>query len=178
MTWRRVALYWVLFGVALAYFAASIPVPGDGPTTETAMAPPVVPVHLDRLAEVEIERAGGRIRVGQEAGHWRVLDPAGLRIPADLIATFVVTLAEATPIEQVAPGTAPPGFGLEAGATRVAFYERGHEAPVRVVLGAPNPTRTAIYAEVEGQPGVVLLGRVLAYYADRLFEEIERPPEP
>ncbi len=174
MTWGRVAAYWALFGMALGYYLVSAPRERPaGEDAETRIA--LVSVRLDRVAEVAVERGEMRIRVGQEAGHWRMLAPAGVRVPADLISSFVVTQVEARAIERVGGDAAgPERFGLDPAATRVDLYERGHDTPVSVILGAENPTQTAIYAQVVGMPEVFLVGRVLQYYVDRIFEEVGR----
>jgi hypothetical protein len=175
MTWRRVAVYWTLFVAAFGYYVTSIP--GEGVGDGEAETPRVglVSVRIDRVAEVAIERGGTRIRLGQEAGRWRVLDPPDVQVPADLLSSFVVTLAEAKVIEHVDEEVGEPDrFGLERAATRVDLYERGHDTPVSVILGAENPTQTAIYARVVGRSQVLLVGRVLQYYADRIFEEVGR----
>ena len=63
-------------------------------------------------------------------------------------------------------------FGLDSEALRVRLYERGNNVPVTLILGKRNPTGTAVYAQVEGSPKVLLVGRILEYYVDRLFEEV------
>jgi hypothetical protein len=175
MTWRRVAVYWALFVVALVYYAATTP--GERVAEGEAETPRVglVTVRIERLAEVAIARGETRIRLGQEAGRWRVLDPPNRQVPADLLSSFVVTLAEAKVIERVDDDAVEPErFGLERAGTRVDLYERGHDTPVSVILGGENPTQTAIYARVIGSSQVLLVGRVLQYYAGRIFEEVDR----
>jgi hypothetical protein len=41
---------------------------------------------------------------------------------------------------------------------------------VRVLLGAPNPTRTAIYAKRDDAAAVYMVGLNVRYYEDLMFE--------
>jgi hypothetical protein len=171
MTWRRVALYYVLFGVVLLYYWGSQP-EVKGPPTEAEDRVRLVDVRLERIVEVQFVRADARVRCRQERGRWRVVEPRGARVPADLISSFVMTLVEMRAAEVVAEREGGRGrFGLGPEALRIELYQRGHQVPVVVRLGHRNPTETAVYARVEGAPRVLLVGRVLEYYATRVFEE-------
>jgi hypothetical protein len=175
MTWRRVAAYWLLFGGTLGYYVFTATTPRDVAETASAAAAQsqLLSVRLDRIAEVEISRGPERVRCAEEGGHWRVVDPPEARVPADLIASFVITLVEARVIERVAAGPeSSAAFGFGDRAMRVALYQRGHAVPVVLHFGAESPTRTAIYAHVEGVAEVAVVGRVLQYYATRIFEEV------
>jgi hypothetical protein len=172
MTWRRVILYYVLFAVALFYYWNSERRPS--PVQEMApQEPRLVDVSLDRLAELHLLRGEERVRCARQGAIWRVVYPTGARAPADLISSLVTTLAESRPAEVIA-GRATDGsaFGLGSDALRVRLYEQGNNVPVTLILGKRNPTGTAVYAQVEGSPRVLLVGRILEYYVDRLFEEV------
>jgi hypothetical protein len=91
------------------------------------------------------------------------------------MATFVLTLVE-TMAAEVVEGDAGNGtqFGMTGErATRIALYRVGHEDPVVILLGARNPTETAVYATVAGRPEVFLVGRVLQYYADGILDAVQ-----
>jgi hypothetical protein len=175
MTWRRVALYYLLFGVALAYYVASERRPApEAPAPGIAL----VSIPLGRLGDVLLIRDKERVRCRQESGRWRVVEPSDALAPADLISTFVITLVETHAAELIGErGKDGTAFGLGEDAIRVELYERGHDRPVTVLLGARNPTETAIYATVEGSSRVLLVGRVLQYYVGRIFEEVHRRPQ-
>jgi Domain of unknown function (DUF4340) len=174
MTWRRVILYGALFGVALLYYWGSEPSKAPRPETSPNELT-LVDMPLDRVTEVHLIRGGKRVRCGPEGGTWRVVDPPGRRVPVDLISTLVMTLVETRAAEVIAREATEYGpFGLGTDALRVELYQRGHDAPVTVILGNRNPTDTALYARVEGSPRVLLVGRILEYYIDRVFEEVEQ----
>jgi len=178
MTWRRVGLYYLLLGVALVVYVGTAPI-GSVPE-ETGGKVRLLDLRLDQLGEVHLIRGNAWVRCGQEAGRWRVLEPAGASAPPDLVATFVLTLVEMTAVEVVSGETGGgEEFGVAGeGATRVELYQIGHEDPVTIILGARNPTETAVYATVEGRSGVFLVGRVLQYYADGILEAAQRRASP
>ena len=180
MTWRRVALYYLLFAVAVGVYVTTAPV--ERVAEDTAERVRLLDLRVDQVGEVQLVRGNAWVRCGQEAGRWRVLEPPGASAPPDLVATFVLSLVE-TIATEIGSGekVAAAQFGLTGeGATRIQLYEVGHEDAVTIVLGARNPTETAVYAQVEGRPGVFLVGRVLQYYADGILEAAQRcaSPEP
>jgi hypothetical protein len=173
MGWRRVGLYYALLAVALGYYRASAPDGGDVATEHDR--PMLLDVRLDRISEVALSRGSTTVRCGQHKGRWRVVDPEGVLLPADLISTLVTTLVETRVTEVVATtGRLGEEFGLDGGFTRLELYRQGHAVPATVLLGALNPTRTAIYARRLDSEDVVLVGRVLQYYTERIFEEVRR----
>jgi hypothetical protein len=178
MTWRRVALYYVLFAAAaLWYYRGPAGTETEGmPAEERTLA--LVDLPLDRVEQVDLVRQGQRVRFRPHAGRWQIVEPQA-RAPADLLWSFVATLVEARAAEVIADGrTDENAYGLGLDALRVELYERGHERPVRVIFGNRNPTETAVYARVEGRPETLLVGRVLQYYAERILEEAARGEEP
>ncbi len=50
----------------------------------------------------------------------------------------------------------------------------GTARKVRVLLGARNPTRTAVYAKRDDRPAVYLVGLNVQYYEDLIFEAARR----
>jgi hypothetical protein len=178
MTWRRIALYYLLLGVALVVYVGTTP-PASVPE-EPAGKVRLIDLRVDELGEVHLMRGNAWVRCVQEAGRWRILEPRGASAPPDLMATFVLTLVETMAAEVVEGNT---GSGVEFGmtgerATRIALYRLGHEDPVTILLGARNPTETAVYATVEGRSEVFLVGRVLQYYADGILDAAQRNAAP
>jgi hypothetical protein len=175
MSWSRIALYYVFFAAAtLAYYHVSSETPGPG---ETAEVNTLLDVAVGSLVHVDLVDGKRRVSFRSEAGRWKVVEPGG-HAPADLLKSFVVTLIETQPAQVVAEdGQLEADYGLGAQALRVDLYEHGHEEPIRVFLGNRNPTETAVYARVEGRPEILLVGRVLQYYAERIFEESGGRPE-
>jgi hypothetical protein len=175
MSWSRIALYYVLFAVAVAWYYRA-----TSETARLADAPEVqtlLDVAVDSLAHVDLIDGERRVRFRSEGGRWKVVYPEA-HAPGDLLKSFVVTLIETQPAEVVADDRRlEADYGVGAEALRIDLYERGHERPIRVFLGNRNPTETAVYARVEGRPEILLVGRVLQYYAERIFEETGGKPE-
>lgn len=166
-------MYYVLFGVALLFYWGSAP-QGERLGDEEGGGLGLVNVSVDRLADLHIARDGEWVRCRQERGRWRVMEPAGAWLPADLVSSFVITLVETKAVEVIeTQGEVTRTFGFERG-TRVQLYERGHDVPVTVVLGGRTPTQTAMYARADDTSRVLVVGRVLQDYVDRMFDELHR----
>ncbi len=178
MTWRRVALYYLLLGVALAVYVGTIP--PDRAPEEPGGKVRLLDLRVDELGEVHVIRGNTWVKCAQEAGRWRVIEPSGASAPPDLVATFVLTLVETMAAEVVNEERSDgKEFGVTGdSATRIDLYRLGHDDPVTMMLGARNPTETAVYAAVAGRSGVFLVGRVLQYYADGILDAVQRHGSP
>jgi hypothetical protein len=173
VTWRSVAVYWVL-GVALAGvvytdWRANNPVEAE---IERPASPVVV---ADAPIDGVVARHGERIlEIRREDDRWRLQQPAGVRLPSDLVDALVDTLITLSPVEIVEEadtradefGLAPPMFSIR--------LETGQRTLATVDLGKRNPTRTAVYARVQGVERIYLLGLNARYYAELIYEEIDK----
>jgi hypothetical protein len=170
MTWRRVGIYYVVLALLGAYYLAverQSPAPPPPPDRTQ-----LVDVPLDRITEMRLVRGTERVVSRMEGGRWRVVEPAGARAPSDLLGLLVQHVVEASAVEVVAQGGgAAEEFGLDGRAGRIELYPRGQRTPVTVALGARNPSGTALYVRVEGSPRILLVGSIIEYYAQRVFEE-------
>src|SRR5215470_17422082 len=97
-----------------------------------------------------------------------VLAPAP--VPSDLIAALVSAVLD-TPAEPIA-GDADrlSEFGLDAPSARVTF-DRPDAPSVTLSLGRTNPAETGVYARLDGNPQIVLLGLNVRYYVDMVLKQ-------
>jgi hypothetical protein len=88
--------------------------------------------------------------------------------------TLIATVTEA-PLQEVAGATEgrAADFGLDRPRVRVQLESPA--AVVRVALGARNPPQTAVYAQVQDNPQVVLIGLNVEYYVDLLLANVAPP---
>jgi hypothetical protein len=169
MTSRRAAFYvavWLLLTVVWLFTGRS---GRDGGPREDGIrqaANPFGDLTPAQVGEVEVEAAAGRARFVRSAGGWRVAAPAEGAAAADLLSAFLSALLEVEEAEVIPNGTGREGeFGLDRPTGRVVLG-REDGAPLRIVLGARNPSGTAVYARLEDSPEVVLLGLNVPYYLD------------
>jgi hypothetical protein len=121
-----------------------------------------------------VRRGAGRsIEARRDDGRWHVVAPAGVSVPPDLLAAAVATLTAGQSAEVVNDGATGDlaSFGLTEPTSEMEVAFDG-EAPerVRVIFGARNPTRTALYAKRADAPTVYLVGLNVRYYEDLIFE--------
>jgi hypothetical protein len=64
-------------------------------------------------------------------------------------------------------------FGLDHPKSELTIEAPGKPQPIKLAFGNENPTHTAIYAQIEGQAKVFLLGENLEYYQSLMFQWIE-----
>jgi Domain of unknown function (DUF4340) len=105
---------------------------------------------------------------------FQLVEPPNAFMPQDLMQAMAALLLNAKQVEVVAQNTHDLAeFGLDHPQTEMTIVAPGKPQPIKIYFGAENPTRTAIYAQIEGVPKVFLLGRNLEYYQTLMFQWIE-----
>ena len=179
MTWRRVGTIYLVLAALVSYFALFERAPQ---LLDPAAAPPTAERSLLRagaedVMAVTFRRPGAEVRAVRAGGRWRVVEPAGAEIAPDLVAAAVATLTAGQVSEWMveAAGRDLTTFGLATPASEIEVTMRGEpERTVRVLLGARNPTKTALYAKRDDAPAVYLVGLNVRYYEDLIFEAAAR----
>lgn len=158
MSWRHALAYVALaavFGAALWATTAVPPLPG-------AVAPAALPPELD-VEMVTIEVGAQRVRVARHGAEWQVLEPPGHAISAGLVERLLDAVLHSR-IETVSARDENGGaFGLDQPRGRVTLQRR-EGPPVVLHLGSENPTATAVYGRLEGDPRVLLVGLDVWHY--------------
>jgi hypothetical protein len=104
---------------------------------------------------------------------YQVVTPSNGFIPQDLMQATTALLLGATSVEVVSDNPNDlRQFGLDQPSTTMVIEAPGRE-PIRIEFGSLNPTKTAVYARIIGNPKVFLLGRNLEYYQTLMFQWIE-----
>jgi len=168
MSWSRALAYvGAAVVLALVYFAVSPP--GPPQPTASVLAPAPEPSH-PTIDSVRIDVGDRTVRARRSGEQWEVIEPPGGAVPSDLIAALVSAVLD-TPAEPIA-GDADrlSEFGLDAPAARVTFG-RPDAPSVTLSLGRTNPAETGVYARLDGNPQIVLLGLSVRYYVDMVLKQ-------
>ncbi|MFZ0886919.1 MAG: DUF4340 domain-containing protein [Candidatus Binataceae bacterium] len=105
---------------------------------------------------------------------YKIVTPPNGFAPQDLMRAMAALLIEAREVEVVADNSSNlKQFGLDHPAVELTIEAPGRKEPVRLIFGAENPTRTAIYAKISTSPKVFLLGRNIEYYQELMFQWVE-----
>ena len=173
MTWRRIVLYYV-FAIALGgYFLWFEWNPyAEKPSLmpkRVVQKSSFLPIGREEITEVELRRDGEAIICRRDGGKWRVIAPAGAQVTSDLITSFVEHLTpekEVQIMEESAKDLA--SYGLDQ--PRATVTIKGKNIMATVLIGAPNPTGSAVYVRKENSTQVVLLGSGVSHYEELIFE--------
>jgi len=170
LTWRSTVAYWLIAVVLGAYYMAFERRPA--PPSDIRLArEKVLDVFSDEVTAVTLKRDGREVRCEKRDKRWQIVKPAGAKAPADLVAALIENLTDKQEAEEInaSPsaedlrsfglGDASSTIEIEVGAKRMA-----------VKLGSRNPPQTAIYAQTNSSPRVLLVGVNVQYYADLLYE--------
>jgi len=176
MTWRRVAVIYlvllVLAGLVAFDLRPRAPEPGADPGAPERS---LLGVDADALARIRFQRGATAVTAARAGDRWKVVEPEGVAVGADLIAAAVATLTAGQPSERMTEGGDIAAFGLAQPIAEVEVTLRDAASPIRVLLGANNPTNTALYAQRAGDPAVYLVGLNVRYYLDLIFDAATRP---
>jgi hypothetical protein len=133
-------------------------------------------LKLNGIDSITVKRGSETLRYQKTADGklYQLVEPQGKFVPQDLMQALVSLLVNAKQVEVVAENTNDLAqFGLDHPRSEMTIDATGTGQPIRIFFGAENPTRTAIYAQIEGIPKVFLLGRNLEYYQSVMFEWVE-----
>ncbi len=174
MTWRRVAIIYVLAALLAAYvlvFERTEPAPEHA---KLAAAPAsILGIEPSSVTAVTFRKDAKVVRAKREDRRWHVVEPAGAEIPPDLFEATIATLTAGQSAETLShqPENAGSAYGLDApSATVELVIDKTPDQPITVMVGDRNPTRTAVYARRGDQPTIFLVGMNLSYYIDLIFD--------
>jgi hypothetical protein len=170
LTWRSTVAYWVLFAVLGGYYLAFERKPPP-PSELQREREKVLNVYSDEVTAITLRRNGREIRCERRDKRWEIVKPQSVSVPADLIAALVENLTDKQEAEEISAKPRPEdlqAFGLNASSPEVEIEVSGGKR-MSVKLGAPNPPHTAIYAQTNFSPRILLIGANVQYYADLLF---------
>src|SRR5262249_41502810 len=150
VSWRRVALIYAVLVALATYvlvFDHGAPL-APGEAQQAPIGPSLLRADASAITAITFRKAGRVVRATRDSDGWRAVEPAGAKVPSDLIAATVATLTAGQAAEKLAPepehGLA--AYGLDAPAASIEVALTGAPAAVTVDIGARNPTRTAVYA--------------------------------
>jgi len=174
MSWSRVAVIYAVLAVLAGYllvFERGDPEPANtGPETASSS---LLGMDAAAVASVTFRKDGRVVRATREGQRWRAVEPPGATVSPDLLEATIATLTAGQASEKLAsePENALSAYGLDAPSAIVEINLAGTpERPVTVILGARNPTRTAVYARRTDQPSIFLVGMNVSYYIDLIFD--------
>ena len=123
----------------------------------------VFAVEASAIERLEIRSATGEVTSLEKSGDaWKMTAPVAAAVDDTAVRSIADTLstAEITSVLEEAP-TNIKQFGLEPARLSVSFRKAGDTTDYRLNLGDKTPLGSDIYAQVAGQPRVLLLGSFL-----------------
>ena len=120
----------------------------------------VMPIDAGKVEEVEVKAASGEVTTLKKNGStWQIVGPEPMDADQDAVSTIVSSLSslETTRTVDENPTDVKP-FDLDPPRATVGIRLSGETAMRRLDLGTKTPTGADLYARVEGQPKVFLIG--------------------
>ena len=170
MTWRSTVAYWVLSAVLGGYYLAIERRPPP-PSEMQRAREKVLNVYSDDVKALTLRRDGKEIRCEKRDKRWQIVKPENVKVPPDLVSALLENLTDKQEAEEITAKPRPEelqAFGLSASSPQVEIEVAGGKR-MAVKLGGKNPPQTAIYAQTDLSPRILLVGVNVQYYADLLY---------
>jgi hypothetical protein len=120
------------------------------------------------VEEVTLTRKDDVVRLKRTADGWEILAPVKARAAGAPVDDLVTTLVTAKMDREVAASSSGLAeFGLDAPPAQVALAVKGRSEPLRLALGAKNPTGVWVYAK-KPDGGVLVV-------SDNVFRDVTKP---
>ncbi len=126
------------------------------------------------IDSITVTRGAEKVHYARRSdGQYKVVEPDGKFVPQDLMKALADLLQGAKTVEVVSTNPNDLAeFGLDQPKGEL-ILETPKKPPINIFFGNENPTHTAVYARIEGNPKVFLLGANLQYYQTLMFQWIE-----
>ncbi len=170
MTWRSTVAFWALFAALGTYYLQFERKPPP-PSEMQRAREKVLNVFSDEVVALTLRRNGKEIRCERHEKRWQIVKPQNAKVTPDLISALVENLTDKQEAEEITAKPRPEdlqAFGLNTASPEVEIELAGGKR-MSVKLGGANPPHTAIYAQTNSSPRVLLVGVNVQYYADLLY---------
>lgn len=125
---------------------------------------------------ITVTRGDEKIRFTKMADgqRYQVVEPDGKFIPQDLMQALASLLSNSKSVEIISDNPNDlKEFGLDQPKGEIIIQATSKPKPITIFFGNENPTQTAIYARLDGNPKIFLLGKNLEYYQQLMFQWVE-----
>jgi hypothetical protein len=169
-----VALIYVTLGLLASYvFLTERTEPAAEQTNPALAGSSLLETDAASVTALTLRKEGRVILAARENGRWRAVEPPGAQVSPDLFEATIATLTAGQASEKLAAetesGLAAYGLDVPSASLEVGLAAKPG-APVIILIGARNPTRTAVYARRTDQASIFLVGMNLSYYVDLIFD--------
>lgn len=126
----------------------------------------------DKITRVEITYDGKQIVGDRTAQGWQ--SPAGTALPSSAVDDFLVNLTKIVNLGEVEQGRDDKlaDYGLEPPVSQITVKIEG-EGTQSLAVGRHNPVNTSLYALINQQPKIVLIGSIISWELRKLMEAVQ-----
>jgi len=175
MTWRHIAVYYVLSLILGGYYFAfewrpnpDQPIRGVRPVVQNRF----LPLARKDIHELVLRRQDATVQCRRTDGDtWETIQPMGAQITSAIVASLIENLTlekEVQIVEQSTTNLKP--YGLEPPYSTLELKGADSNLLATVAIGDRNPTESAVYARKDNSQQVALLGYSVRYYEELIFE--------
>ena len=145
---------------AYAYFVESKREPSDATAAAGTKATKVLAVDAGKFEELEVKSASGDVtRLKKTGSDWQIVAPSAMEADQQAVNTLVSSLESLESSKTIDENPASvKDFGLDPPRAVISVRQTGETTMRKIDLGTKTPTGADLYARVEGQSKVILVG--------------------
>lgn len=145
---------------AYAYFVESKRDPSDSSTAAGPKAVKVLTIESSKVEELEVKSESGEVtRLKKTGNDWQIVAPSTMEADQQAVSALLSSLESLETSKTIDENpTSVKDFGLDPVRVIVGVRQAGESAMKKVNLGIKTPTGADVYARVEGQPKLFLVG--------------------
>ena len=172
MNTKRIAVWAALFFSLLIFVLVVDQQPRQpGKQTSEPSAPRIFTCPADDLQDILLTRHARTLRLMKTARGWTTEPPCNDKVTQDHLTSFVTTLLDTPQLEVVARnGAAREQFGLTTPWARIVVRCKGINTDQELLLGALTPSQVSLYAQIQGQDSIFLVGTYLSFSLNTLMD--------
>lgn len=145
---------------AYAYFVESKREPSDAAAATATKSTKVLTVDAAKVEELEVKSASGDVtRLKKTGSDWQIVAPSPMDADQQAVNTLVASLESLESSKTIDENPASvKDYGLDPARAVIGVRQTGETAMRKIDLGTKTPTGADLYARVEGQPKLILVG--------------------
>ncbi|MEI6125928.1 MAG: DUF4340 domain-containing protein [Pseudomonadota bacterium] len=166
------ACFLALFGYT-AVFEKPAPEKGAKEIRQQEDFPKVFLLDREAIKEIQLRRDGKSARILKKGKAWEIAAPPNAGLQKELIEGLVTALTDAVTLGVVEENPVSlDQFGLAQPAITASIFLQEKPEPVTLLIGANSPSEISVYAKIESEKKVIMLGTYLTFSIKMFMDNI------
>ena len=172
MAGKRLIILAILFCALLSYIFLVENKKPDQEIQSGSSLVKVFSISQKKISEIDVVHGSNRAVFKNMGDEWHISRLQGPNKSQELVQSLISSIIDLVKIEVIDENPADiTQYGLEDPKITVTLFLKSKAPPVRLLIGNESPTGISLYAMVEGEGTVILVGSYLRFSIKTFFED-------